>query len=64
MSALTIIKAIYSGASNGADVTAKCQSIVDTGNDDIAVNNNTFGDSDPNYHKVFWGNSIQRMQRR
>lgn len=53
MGAIKIIDAVYASETSGADVTFQCQKIVDTGNDDIPVNNNTFGDPSPGQHKYF-----------
>ncbi|PHR26023.1 MAG: hypothetical protein COA38_15830 [Fluviicola sp.] len=53
MSAINIVKAAYASENNGFDVTAKCQELVNNGNDDIPVNNNTFGDPDPGHAKYF-----------
>ena len=53
MSAIKIIKAAYASVNTGFDVTAKCQELVNTGNDDIPVNNETFGDPDFGQTKYF-----------
>jgi hypothetical protein len=53
MGAINVIIAVYASKIGGADVTQACQRIVDTGNDDIAVNNNTFGDPSPLNQKFF-----------
>lgn len=43
---IVISKAVWGSVNKGIDVTQKCQSIVATGNDDIAAENATF-DNDP-----------------
>lgn len=53
MSAIKVISAAYASRNKGFDVTGKCQQLVDTGNDDIPVNNNTFGDPDVGETKYF-----------
>ena len=53
MSAIKIVKAAYASVNTGYDVTAKCQELVNTGNDDIPVNNETFGDPDVGQTKYF-----------
>lgn len=51
---ITITYATYGTTNNNMDVTQVCQSIVDTGNDDITVNNATMGgDPDPGVVKSF-----------
>ena len=51
--AIKVIFAVYASNRTGKIVTHKCQEIVNTGNDDIPVNNTTFGDSDPGHKKYF-----------
>ncbi len=53
MSAINVISAAYASGNKGFDVTAKCQQLVNNGNDDIPVNNNTFGDPDVGQTKYF-----------
>jgi hypothetical protein len=52
-SAIQVVAAVYASNNKGEDVTTRCQQIVGGGNDDIAVNNNTFGDPDPGSKKYF-----------
>jgi hypothetical protein len=50
---INVISAVYAGPNAGLDVTQVCQGIVDPGNDDIAVNNDTFTDPDVGTTKRF-----------
>lgn len=51
---IKVIAATYATNSKGHDVTEICQGIVDTGNDDIGVNNDAMGgDPDPGATKFF-----------
>lgn len=51
---ITIIKAVYGTTNISADVTSIVQGIVNTGNDDISVDNDTMGgDPDFNVQKSF-----------
>jgi hypothetical protein len=52
-SSIKVIFAVYASENKGEIVTHKCQELVNTGNDDIPVNNNTFGDTDPGSKKYF-----------
>jgi hypothetical protein len=49
----TIISAVYGTSTAGIDVTQICQTLVDTGNDDITANNATFTDPDVGATKSF-----------
>ena len=50
----TVLAAIYGTTTKGNNVTALCQQLVDTGNDDILVNNtNMGGDPNPGVVKSF-----------
>jgi hypothetical protein len=52
--AIQVIAATYGTNTAGADVTAICQALVATGNDDILVENNVMGgDPDPGTVKSF-----------
>lgn len=51
MSAIKVLSAVYATETKGIDVTATCQSLVDNGNDDITISNETFG-TDPDYGTV------------
>jgi len=53
MSVLKINSAVYASLNKGIDVTTICQNLVDTGNDDIPVDNNTFTDPDAGFKKYF-----------
>ena len=54
MSSIIQIKtAVYASVNQGLDVTAICQGIVDTGNDDITADNATFTDPDFGFTKYF-----------
>ncbi|TWB14060.1 hypothetical protein FBZ89_118113 [Nitrospirillum amazonense] len=50
---ITVLNAVYGTTKNGFDVTETCQGLVNDGNDDIAVNNDTFGDPDKGNKKSF-----------
>jgi len=48
---IQVIAAVYGTTTAGNDVTQICQSLVDSGNDDIAVNNDAMG-GDPDFGVV------------
>lgn len=50
---VTISLAVYASNNKGEDVTSQVVSIIDNGNDDVPVNNNSFGDPDPGSTKYF-----------
>lgn len=51
---IQVISATYATNNKGNDVTAICQASVNTGNDDINVNNDSLGgDPDPGATKFF-----------
>ena len=51
--AIKVNSAVYASNRTGKIVTKICQELVNTGNDDIPVNNTTFGDPDPGHIKYF-----------
>ena len=53
MASITIIAAVYASNNTGKDVTAVCNQLVSQGNDDIPVNNTSFGDPDHGQRKYF-----------
>lgn len=55
MAEITVLQAIYASANKGVDVTKICQGLVENGNDDIPVHNDTFG-GDPDE------NNLKRLQ--
>lgn len=50
---ISILLAVYASNSQGEDVTSQVQAMVANGNDDIAVNNSSFGDPDSGATKYF-----------
>ena len=53
MATITVSAAVYASNNTGRDVTAFCQAIVNTGSDDIPVNNTSFQDPDKGQKKYF-----------
>ena len=51
--AIQVIGASYGTLTAGNDATAKCQELVNLGNDDITANNTNFGDPDVGVVKKF-----------
>ncbi len=50
---VSILLAVYASNNKGFDVTSQVAAMIANGNDDIAVNNTSFGDPDPGADKFF-----------
>lgn len=50
---VSILLAVYASNNKGIDVTSQVAAMIVNGNDDVAVNNSSFGDPDPGATKYF-----------